>query len=189
MPVEISRYEEARNRFPEELKTYNAEKAAYEEQLVVYAKEKAAYEKPRKIQSRTGKVRKTKRKQRSYSKLDTEPEPVAPTPQSHLRPSNRWFPRNRRSTDYEQSFCSYHGVIGSGGSAILYAMIPWTAGGDGDEHLAVLASTGQTTGFACQDGGFEPGQRPATAEEKEREAGESAKEKAKFEEKSAQKKG
>lgn len=43
---------------------------------------------------------------------------------------------------YDNSFCSYHAAINPGGSAeggpesILYAVIPWTAGGYGDTHLA-----------------------------------------------------
>jgi hypothetical protein len=55
---------------------------------------------------------------------------------------------------YEKSFCSYHGAIGNGdASTILYAAIPWTAGGEGDNHLA---ATDRTPGYDCQDGGFEP---------------------------------
>ena len=68
--------------------------------------------------------------------------------------------------DYQKSFCSYHGVVGSGANTILYGMIPWTAGGDGDYHLS---GADQTPAFACQDGGFEPVLQPGVpVEEKER---------------------
>jgi len=68
---------------------------------------------------------------------------------------------------YKKSFCSYHGVIGNGdANTILYATIPWTAGGEGDNHLA---PTDRTPGYDCQDGGFEPSkQANAGVQEKER---------------------
>lgn len=58
---------------------------------------------------------------------------------------------------YKRSFCSYHGVIGEGESTVLYGMIPWTAGGAGDPHLAAVD---QTSDYPCQDGGFEPFKKP-----------------------------
>ena len=69
---------------------------------------------------------------------------------------------------YKNSFCSYHADINPGSPAnggpgtILYAVIPWIAGGFGDGHLA---PADRTTGYECQDGGFNPTSKPT--EEKE----------------------
>ncbi|MGN6371665.1 MAG: PKD domain-containing protein [Solirubrobacteraceae bacterium] len=57
---------------------------------------------------------------------------------------------------YQHSFCSYHGAITSGEvegneATILYAAVPWTAGGAGDPHLFE-----RTRAFDCQDGGLDP---------------------------------
>lgn len=58
---------------------------------------------------------------------------------------------------YEDSFCSYHAAINPGGGpegspeTVLYAAIPWTAGGLGDYHLSP-----QSPATECQDGGWEP---------------------------------
>lgn len=57
---------------------------------------------------------------------------------------------------YEHSFCSYHSAIttapAEGNEAtILYAAIPWSAGGAGDYHLLEEARA-----FECQDGGLDP---------------------------------
>jgi hypothetical protein len=58
---------------------------------------------------------------------------------------------------YKKSFCSYHSDINPNSApngdakTILYAVIPWIAGGDGDFHLA---PEDQTAAFDCQDGGF-----------------------------------
>ena len=89
---------------------------------------------------------------------DTETEPTKPVapiapvePVAPFKPVAPTEPEGYKT--YKQSFCSYHAVVGSGTSAILYAAIPWTAGGDGDYHLTLPDETG---GFACQDGGFEP---------------------------------
>lgn len=55
------------------------------------------------------------------------------------------------------SFCSYHSAITpthpteGDANTILYAVIPWTAGGLGDYHLP---SADETPAFDCQDGGF-----------------------------------
>lgn len=56
------------------------------------------------------------------------------------------------------SFCSYHSYIGSelpngGPSTILYAVIPWTAGGLGDFHLV---EEDRKPAYECQDGGWDP---------------------------------
>jgi hypothetical protein len=58
---------------------------------------------------------------------------------------------------YKHSFCSYHSAINpdnaTNGDAntVLYAVIPWIAGGAGDFHLA---SQDQKQAYECQDGGF-----------------------------------
>lgn len=58
---------------------------------------------------------------------------------------------------YADSFCSYHAAINPGGNpegdseTILYAAIPWTAGGLGDYHLSPRKSATE-----CQDGGWQP---------------------------------
>lgn len=57
----------------------------------------------------------------------------------------------------EQGFCSYHSAISpanpteGSASTILYAAIPWTAGGLGDYHLF-----DERSGVECQDSGFDP---------------------------------
>lgn len=66
-------------------------------------------------------------------------------------------------TSYKNSFCSYHGDINPGGSptgdanTVLYATVPWTAGGLGDPHLL---PPDQLIGYDCQDGGFDPSSKP-----------------------------
>jgi hypothetical protein len=61
---------------------------------------------------------------------------------------------------YQHSFCSYHSAINptnaitGDGNTILYAVIPWTAGGLGDGHLTPTDEI--TPAFDCQDGGFDP---------------------------------
>jgi PKD domain len=80
----------------------------------------------------------------------------------------------RESASYENSFCSYHGVINPNkaeegdGSTILYAAVPWTAGYSGatgflpqpffDEASKELRVDAQANiqGDDCQDGGFNP---------------------------------
>jgi hypothetical protein len=67
------------------------------------------------------------------------------------------------------SFCSYHSNIGGGdANTILYAVVPWTAGGLGDNHLR---PADRTSAYDCQDGGFDPSSKPSpekreTAKEK-----------------------
>jgi hypothetical protein len=67
---------------------------------------------------------------------------------------------------YENSFCSYHSDIDSDkapsgdASTILYAVIPWTAGGFGDSHLGLLGEESMPPGYPCQDGGINPISKP-----------------------------
>jgi hypothetical protein len=61
-------------------------------------------------------------------------------------------------TSYDNSFCSYHAAIDPGlptgeANTIVYAVIPWTAGGYGDEDLT---GVDRTPGWECQDGGIDP---------------------------------
>ena len=89
--------------------------------------------------------------------------------------------------DYEKSFCSYHSDINPGNpanggpSTILYAAIPWVAGGLADGHIA-----DEVSGYDCQDGGFDPSSKPI--EEKEKAKEKNAKEVKEFEEKSVEEK-
>jgi hypothetical protein len=74
---------------------------------------------------------------------------------------------------YKRSFCSYHSAIdasnSSGGeNTILYGMIPWTAGGLGDNHLT---PSDQTSAFACQDGGWDPSSKPPEKHEEKKQKG------------------
>jgi hypothetical protein len=68
---------------------------------------------------------------------------------------------------YKNSFCSYHSAISptnpteGDSETILYATIPWTAGGLGDGQLA---SENLTPAYFCQDGGFNPASKPAIEE-------------------------
>jgi hypothetical protein len=58
---------------------------------------------------------------------------------------------------YADSFCSYHSAINPDNTpsgdenTILYAAIPWTAGGLGSHDV-----TSETAAYDCQDGGFDP---------------------------------
>lgn len=84
-------------------------------------------------------------------------------------------------TSYENSFCSYHADINPDGipngdsNTILYATVPWIAGGFGDGHLAPIDQTG---GYECQDGGFDPSSKPI--EEKEHKKAHTKKEEEEF---------
>jgi hypothetical protein len=68
------------------------------------------------------------------------------------------------NASYEDSFCSYHAAINPSGApegnheTVLYAAIPWTAGGKGDFDLDP-----QSYAYECQDGGWEPGVEGAKA--------------------------
>jgi hypothetical protein len=70
------------------------------------------------------------------------------------------------------SFCSYHADISptspttGDANTILYAVIPWTAGGNGDYHLL---KEDRKQAFDCQDGGFDPSSNPPEKKEKKRE--------------------
>jgi len=67
---------------------------------------------------------------------------------------------------YKHSFCSYHSDIGGtnpvegAGDTIVYATIPWSAGGLGADDLYP-----RRPAYDCQDGGFNPSSNPP--EEKE----------------------
>jgi PKD domain len=85
------------------------------------------------------------------------------------------------NTANANSFCSYHSVINpdaainGDASTILYADIPWVAGGLGDYHLH--PGSRNTESYACQDGGFDPSTRPvAELKEKVKEKNEAEKE-------------
>jgi len=83
---------------------------------------------------------------------------------------------------YKHSFCSYHSDINPGGTptgdanTVLYGMIPWTAGGDGDGQLS---EEDQKPAYDCQDGAFDP----TKGESKETEAELTKKEVEEYEEK------
>jgi hypothetical protein len=72
--------------------------------------------------------------------------------------------RERNSTSYQNSFCSYHGDINPDGAAegdgntILYAAIPWSAGtlGVSAPPAALKYPSLYAEGFDCQDGGWSP---------------------------------
>jgi hypothetical protein len=70
------------------------------------------------------------------------------------------------------SFCSYHSAISptspvSGdGNTLLYGVIPWSAGGVADYHLA---PTDRPQAYDCQDGGYDPSSRPSEKREKAKE--------------------
>jgi hypothetical protein len=160
-PPEISLYEEARMTYPERLTKWEEEEAAYE-------KAKEAYE-----------LEKTEKEKKGEE--DTNPPPVEPSkPVAPTQPAA--YP------SYKRSLCSYHSDISptsptSGDeNTILYAVIPWTAGGAGDYHLS---SNDRTQAAACQDGGFKSSTQPGgELEEKEREKPKTRKEEEEFAEKS-----
>jgi len=159
--AEISSYEEEKATYPERLTKYEEEKKAYEKANKAYEEEKAKLEKE--------------------GKPDEARPPVEPTrPAEPKRPASY--------TDYTRSFCSYHAAISptdpvnGDGNTVLYAVVPWTAGGAGDNHL--LAKD-RNQAAACQDGGFQPGSKPGgELEEKEREKPRTPKEEEEFHEKS-----
>ena len=97
------------------------------------------------------------------------------------------------SESYENSFCSYHSDISptnpmtGDANTILYAVIPWAAGDEGDGHLA--SSEEQTESFDCQDGGFNPASKPVIEEyEKKQEKTKKQEEEEKKVEKTAKEK-
>jgi hypothetical protein len=86
------------------------------------------------------------------------------SPKSPALPAREEMPITE---SYENSFCSYHSAISPSNptegdsETILYATIPWTAGGLGDGHLA---AEDQTPAYYCQDGGFNPDSKPEIEE-------------------------
>ncbi len=200
-PIEISRYEEGQKRFPEEeeiyasemvtynkaIEIYNEKLAEYNEKLTEYNEAVVTYDEAVAAYEVELEIYKEKRAEDEAKKeRDTETEPVKPVkpvePTAPVKPEHPFKPVHPKEPEgyktYKQSFCSYHAVTGGGASTILYAAIPWTAGGDGDYHLT---SRDETGGFACQDGGFEPNEKELEA--KEREPTETAKARFEFEEK------
>jgi PKD domain len=188
--AELTKYDEAKTKYEEELTKYEEAKTKYNEEVVTYNEAVAVYQEELKI------YKENRTKDEEEKTRDTETEPVAPTkpvaptaPVAPIAPFKPVYPKEPEGyKTYKQSFCSYHAVVGSGTSAILYAAIPWTAGGDGDYHLTLSDETG---GFACQDGGFEPHESTKTEpgfEAKEREPAETAEARYDFEVKSKEEK-
>ncbi len=81
---------------------------------------------------------------------------------------------------YDNSFCSYHSDISpanpteGNASTILYGMIPWTAGLEGDGHYfwqpnprTEEPAEGEEA-YACQDGGYDPSSKPEVEKYEER---------------------
>jgi hypothetical protein len=159
---EISEYEETKDSYPEHLETYEKEKEAYEKALESYEEEKAEKE--------------------AKSEIEELEPPIAP-----VKPINPVLPASY--ADFTKSFCSYHSDISSNSESgdantILYAVIPWTAGGVGDYHLG---ARDRSQAFDCQDGGFGPGSKPhGELEEKEHAKKHSLKEEEEFKNKSVQ---
>lgn len=186
--TEISGYEEAKNQYPEKLVKYEKERG---EGFPKYKEEEKQYEEQNKLyEARLEVYEKNKEEAEAKDEPFTEAKPTAPV--APIAPSKPTPPSEPAGyTSYKQSFCSYHSDINtqgeSGGSqTILYAMIPWTAGGAGDYGL-----TGgeQVQGYDCQDGGFEPTTRPyGELQEKEREKEPTPKEEEEFNGKSAKEK-
>jgi hypothetical protein len=158
----------------EEISSYEEEANSYAERREEYEKQLAAYEKAKE------KYEEEKAEKEAKGETDTAEPPVEPKePKLPTRPASYG--------NYTKSFCSYHSAIdttnSSGGeNTILYAVIPWTAGGNGDGHLAA-AEKGAADD--CQDGGFEPGTKAnGEIQEKEREKPRTPKEEEEFKEKS-----
>jgi hypothetical protein len=128
-PIEISRYEEKENRYPEKLATYNEEEKVYTKEYRAYEKASAKYTAELEIYNQN------KAKAAAKGEQFLQAEPVGPPepPKVRIDPKPPTAPAGYGS--YTRSFCSYHGYIGSGATAVLYGMIPWTAGGYGDGHL------------------------------------------------------
>jgi len=91
------------------------------------------------------------------------------------------------SESYKNSFCSYHGAITPTNPetgdehTILYGMIPWTAGNDGQ-----LDSLNPVKGYDCQDGGFDPTTKPIEKKEAPSEAAREAEEQKERQEKTGE---
>ena len=161
--AEISAYEAAKQRYLEEQAKYPEEKKRYEEEKQKYEEEKAEKE--------------------AKGEPDEAKPPVAP-----VEPVEPTIPASY--ADYTKSFCSYHSDVSptnpenGDGNTLLYAVIPWTAGGDGDYNFA---AADRTPAYDCQDGGFQPGSKPlGELQEKEHEKQRTLKEEEEFRKKSAQ---
>lgn len=76
------------------------------------------------------------------------------------------------SPSYLNSFCSYHADLNPDKAAtgdantVLFAAIPWIAGGAGNYHLG---SADRTQAYECQDGGFDPSSNPPEKREAAKE--------------------
>jgi hypothetical protein len=74
------------------------------------------------------------------------------------------------TTSYKNSFCSYHSDISptnpteGDAKTVLYAVVPWIAGGFGDYYFEP-----REPGYDCQDGGFDPSTKPIEQHEKAKE--------------------
>jgi hypothetical protein len=160
--TEIGLYEEEKNTYPERLAKYDKEKKTYEKELVPYEKLKTKYKAEQELYEET----KEKDEKAVPPIPDAEAEPVAPTePTKPIPPVIPAEPQGYK--DYQKSFCSYHSDINPGNPAnggpdtILYASIPWIAGGLGDWHI-----NDGVSGYDCQDGGFDPSSKPIEEKEK-----------------------
>ena len=159
-PTEISDYEANVSTYPERLAKYEKEMPGYEKELEAYEEEKTRLEKE--------------------GQTDSAQPPVEPTrPLIPMRPASY--------ESYKRSFCSYHAAVSptepvnGDDNTILYAVIPWTAGGAGDYHLSF---EDRTQAPACQDGGFQPSTKPGgELEEKEHEKARTRIEQEEFEKK------
>jgi hypothetical protein len=160
--TEVLKYEEEKESYPERLEKYENENKSYPERLKKYQENK--------VKDEENKV------------SDTETEPTKP-----VKPVLPTAPPGY--VDYEKSFCSYHSDINPGNPAnggpgtILYAAVPWIAGGLADYHLPFSA---QTQAYDCQDGGFDPSSKPI--EEKEKAKVHTLKEEEEFEKKTTKEK-
>jgi len=186
--AEISGYEEAKNKYPEELLKYETER---EEGFPKYEGEKKKYEEDKKLyEAKLEVYNKNKTEAEAKNEPFNEAEPVKPVaPVAPVKPTPPSAPAGYSS--YKQSFCSYHSDIDPSGESggpetILYATVPWIAGGAGDGHLI---GEDQVQGYDCQDGGFEPGTKSGgELQEKEHEKIHTAKEEEEFDNKSAKEK-
>jgi hypothetical protein len=74
--------------------------------------------------------------------------------------------------NFEESFCSYHSDVSptnpttGDGNTILYGVVPWIAGGLGDNHLTLKDE--RTKAYDCQDGGYDPSSKPVEQPEEKK---------------------
>ena len=180
---EITDYEDAKASYPEEKLKYEKEVLPkYNEELAKYNEAKNKYEAELEVYVKT----KEKDEKATPKIPDTEAKPVEPTKLTKpVEPTEPIKPVGYQ--DYKNSFCSYHSDINPGSPAnggpgtILYAAIPWIAGGLADGHIK-----DEVSAYDCQDGGFDPSSKPI--EEKEKAKEKSAKEVKEFEEKNFEEK-